>query len=59
MDEIYHKPKHKEEILKAWYDSIISSFWRDDKWNVIKEFVAFYTQQIFYEDDLKRIYKTK
>jgi len=57
MESIYNDIENKQLMIDAWYDWIVSQFWKDESWNIIKEYVAFYWEQIFSKEHLVKTHK--
>lgn len=53
MYETIYSNLHNKKLMQShWFDGIISQFWKDAKWNVIKEYVAFSSEQIKTKEQL-------
>lgn len=54
-DAIYNNEWNRDAIISEGYDTIVSKFWKEEKWEIL-EYCILNTEQIFTKWDLKGIY---
>lgn len=58
-ETIYSNIWNKAKMQEAWFDWMIAQFWKDAKWAVIKEYIAFEPSQINIINNTPKVIKPK